>query len=331
MKKDLSDITLSFVNLYEEFINYLIDNKKLSVSKADKGRQTKLGKYIREKNKSREKFKEFINYFEKIVRNRFPSEVLHNFDDNVEEFRIYGVCFQLSNLIKKLDQYNGKYNPKKNTMIIDITNNDSVLSIFHELFHMASTNRMIVDYVQTGFFSYKDGMGIGKGLNEGYTDLLAQRYFGDVGTKIGYPLEYRYSLALETIVDREKMENLYMSSNSYQLVRELEKYDSADNIICFLKMLDTINYPNDYYVSRASKFSTITRFLITWYARKLVLQGKNILDVETQKEIYAYAWQLPEKIVNLNLKGSFKVNINWITEGVIEELVNQYSNTNKRF
>lgn len=323
MRKDLSDVSMSVLNLYEEFIYYLIDNNKLSVSRAPKNKHTKLGDSIRSRNKARDRFRDHINYFEFIIRKRFPDEMLHNFDDNLSDFKIYGICFQLGDVIKKIIKYAGKYQTKKNIIIIDINDEESQLSIFHELFHMASTNRMITDRIQTGFSVIKNGVDTGKGLNEGYTDLLAHRYFGHTGYRIGYPLEYQYAYALERIVGQKKMENWYMSANPALLVRELEKYDSTDNILYFIKLLDNINDEENNVVVRSTMAKDITRMLIQWYTRKIFLSGENLLHPYVVNNIYTYAWQIPAKIANLDNYGSFNIDINGITNDVINEIIRE--------
>ena len=74
----------------------------------------------------------------------------------------------------------GTYSVSKN--IIRVYNNNELDCLFHELFHMSST---VVDkernLIFTGFsqFSKKKNYFIGKGITEGYTQLLTERCFGD--------------------------------------------------------------------------------------------------------------------------------------------------------
>lgn len=330
MNKDLHDLSLSLIILYEEFINYLIKNKKINLSKKPMNKIAKIGKKTKEGNNSNNKFCEFVKYFEYVIRNRFSNEELHNFDDNLSDFKIFGTCFQLADIIKSEEKYAGRYFSSQNTMLINIKDKDTCFSIYHELFHMASTNRMITSHGQSGFSVYKDGIETCRGLNEGYTDLLSKRYFGNAGFKIGYPLEYQYAYLLELIVGKEKMEYMYMKSYPDKLVKELERYDSIDNILFFIKLLDNINNKNDNLVIRNTKINDITKMLIDWYIKKLILDGEDLLDKETKNKIDLFVQQIPNKIVKLNNDGIININVNEIANKILEENIRHNAIYNRR-
>ena len=113
-------------------------------------------------------------------------------------------------------------------------------SLFHEFLHMIST---ILDKDEkiTGFYhtytTPKMKLGIGIGLTEGYTDLLANRYFN---TSIQYNIEEDIAEIIELLIGRRKMEHLYLTSNQYGLIKELEKYTSLVEVSEFLMRLDDI-------------------------------------------------------------------------------------------
>lgn len=330
MDKNLSDISLSVINLYEELVDYLVDNNKIKVSRKHYGKTTKIGDKIRKSNRSNIRFSEFIKYFDFVLRKRFPEELLHNYEDNIENFRIYSTCFQLGDFFKKKNKYAGRYNVNNNTIVINIKDEEIFYSIYHELFHMASTNRMITDRMQTGFFEYKNGLATGKGLNEGYTDYLANRYFADVGFRIGYPLEIKYVGALEQIVGQEKMENLYITSNPGGLVNELEKYDTTSNIIHFVRLLDYASNSNDSIVVINQRFHEMTRYLIKWYLRKTILNGENLFDPTVRRNVIAFAWQMPSKISIPNSE-TIELNISEIIDEEVSEVLKNNSSMNLRF
>ena len=330
MNKDLSELPLSVINLYEEFVSYLVDNKKIKPPKRSIVGKTRLDRKIKERCDSKTKFKEYINYFEYVLRGRFPKELLLNFEDNISDFKIYAVWFQLANIIKKETEYFGKYHPVKNIMIISVKDKESHFSIYHELFHLSSTNRMIIDRIQTGFYVHKKNDDIGYGLNEGYTDLLANRYFGNAGAILSYPLRAQYSYDLEQIVGRDRMEELYLTANPKQLVKDLERYETIDNIVYFFRLLDNINDPNCSLSVRNAKINDISRFLITWYTRKLFLNGENFLSPTVRNKINNYASLLPDKVDNLDGNGSIMVNLNAIIDDVIKELYEQNASMYRR-
>ena len=77
----------------------------------------------------------------------------------------------------KTKEYNaiGIYNARNNK--ISFVNGVNSNTIFHELFHMASSyldkeNKILYG----GFYQSSKGLNIGRGLDEGYTELLANRY-----------------------------------------------------------------------------------------------------------------------------------------------------------
>ncbi len=117
-------------------------------------------------------------------------------------------------------------------------------SLFHELLHLSSTyifeNHFFCGFSQEkidehGYTIYR----IGQGLNEGYTQLLAERYFKEYGDRKGaYPLFVRIASYLEIIIGREKMESLYFDVNLEGLIQELEKVAPRDEIRALIKDLD---------------------------------------------------------------------------------------------
>lgn len=331
MAKDLSDISLSIVNLYEDFIDYLAENEKIKISRIPMLKNIKLNKSIKDNNLSNARFIEFVKYFEYILRRRFPEELLNNFNDNMTDFKIYSICFQLGDFLKVRGKFAGRYNPINNTIIINIKDEESFYSIYHELFHMASTNRMITDRIQTGFFVRHKGMPIGRGINEGYTDLLSYRYFGNAGLKIGYPLEYQYVRALEQVVGQEKMENFYITSNPNGLVHDLEKYDSMDNIIDFIKLLDNVNSMNDNKdVTISVRYNILTKYLIKWFIRKTIMNGENLFDPVVRRKVISFAWEIPSKI-NLPNSRIIKIDINRILDETVEEVFQENSIQHRRY
>lgn len=329
MDRDLSDISLSFIYLFEEFMYYLADNNKIELSKVPIVKNTKIYNKVIKKNKSNIRFQEFIKYFEQVINEYFPKEVLHNFYDNLDDLTIVSTCFQLGDFIKSKTKYAGRYSTINNIMIVNIKDKDLFYGIYHELFHMASTNRMITGKLQTGFSICNNGIYVGKGLNEGYTDFLANRYFANVGFQIGYPLEFLYASRLEKIVGKEKMEELYMSSDPQGLISELEKYETKDNIVDFIQLLDNISYTNDNYIVQYNRYVYLAKYLITWFIRKEMFEGKNIYDPEEKQKIIEYTYNIPSTFDILSHK-DVNINLDSIINTVIEELTGEYINTRSR-
>lgn len=113
-------------------------------------------------------------------------------------------------------------------------------TFFHELFHMASSFKRNNIYY-CGFMQHNGHTGsIGSGINEGYTNLLVEHYFG---LKIrSYKNEVMIARQIENIIGREKMEQLYFQANLQGLIGELCKYSSLDEVLKLIQTVDYINY-----------------------------------------------------------------------------------------
>lgn len=186
------------------------------------------------------KFGELFSRFANVILSKFHYVNLTNFYNNLNEIRI-----DLYDLRTKNKYFHrgifGYYDVKKNAIKLD---EDYVsVIIFHELFHMASSVYLNGNYY-SGFRQYSsdDYTSIGKGLNEGYTQLLTERYFGH-NDDFGKVYEYETFIAgkLEEIVGKFKMQELYLSANLYGLIKELNRYVSYEEIINFIRCLDFLN------------------------------------------------------------------------------------------
>lgn len=217
----------------------------------------------------------------------------------------------------------GTYNSKKNKVkILKFIKND-VLN--HELFHMASSmydkekNITFSGFMQV---NYKTKKYIGNGLNEGYTQLLAERYFGETNRVAhSYKICMFFAEKLEEIIGKEKMQSLYLNADLLQLINELKRYDTEENIINFIKSLDLIlkyvkymynplrNIPTyKFYVSEKNKdlLEFIQSKLIEWYTKKKELELENNLinDQQFLKDIAKYYFSINENklLLDKNIK-----------------------------
>lgn len=186
---------------------------------------------------------EGINY---IRLSKYPgySEIKRFTDTITTEFKKKDLKIFYTNINKLTIEINDKLEEINSTAQYSITNNkiefvsDYEDSIFHELFHMTST---ILSQKETrsGFYkSYAlvdNRTYIGLGLNEGYTDLLANRYFG---SKIFYVSEADIAETVELLIGKEKMEKLYLNADQDGLLNELTKYASPYDVVEFLISLD---------------------------------------------------------------------------------------------
>lgn len=163
-------------------------------------------------------------------------------------------------------------------------------TIWHELFHISSSfYDKTKKIIYSGFAQHISvNEFIGEGINEGYTQYLTEKYFGDKeDILISYCYLTKIAECTEMIVGSKKMESLYFSANLNGLIKELEKYSSLDDIHKFIKELDLIhkhleNYP---YLSRKNKenlvniISDINVYIIQTYLNKFVLESGEEINV----------------------------------------------------
>lgn len=105
-------------------------------------------------------------------------------------------------------------------------NKDKVVT--HELLHAASSKNCFL-------FGFHNGLiRTGRWLNEGYTELLNNRYF-DSSFGFSYPSEVFLMNKLEHIIGKEKMEQLYINSDLKGLINEINKYLSKKQTWSFIR------------------------------------------------------------------------------------------------
>lgn len=120
-------------------------------------------------------------------------------------------------------------------------------AIMHEVFHLASSV-VTKKCIYSGFqqLDRTNGTLIGIGLNEGYTNLLDKRYFGDYVPEKSDDLKYTYIITttiaslLEKFVGQENMETWYFTADLESLVNYLSNYVSRDDCIAFLMAMDNV-------------------------------------------------------------------------------------------
>lgn len=150
----------------------------------------------------------------------------------------------------KIDEFSGNVSKSKNVAFetlafykfivntIYIKDKNKIDTLYHELFHMSTAKRE-KNVLFTGFrtVDVNNNIGFGEGINEGYTQILAERYF-DNSTKGNYNIFVYIMLLVERIVGKEKMQSLYMQSSLYGLIDELKKYASFEDISRFITYTD---------------------------------------------------------------------------------------------
>lgn len=170
--------------------------------------------------------------FEETLKRDCKSFNLKTFYKNIQELTLKNISYEEFKKINYTSEYDVVYNQLLINPYCDV--NDY---IYHELFHVSNTKSKNNKYI-TGFDQVSDNEEIGMGLNEVYTDILADRYFeGNNGGYIGLSFLVK---PLEMIIGKEKMEELYSKSDLLGLINEMNKYITAKEVIKYIKNLDCL-------------------------------------------------------------------------------------------
>ena len=149
--------------------------------------------------------------------------------------------------------------------------------ICHELLHLSSSIYDPNNYMEfCGFsqYNYKTDLKIGTALNEGYTEYLNEKIFGNLSNT--YIIEKNLSSCIETIVGPTLMKRMFFKANLKGLIDILKNYNSLDETIKFIQSMDYIsNSSNDLFSGKKlnntfyKNMDFIIDYLITTYLNKL--------------------------------------------------------------
>ena len=245
------------------------------------------------------RFKNELVYLQytKEIRRIVPESSLKNFYNNINNLNT-----EISNM-GRLNGVAAYYKPENNTIYYS----DNVLyniteTIFHELLHMSSTVCKD-DMVYSGFSQKKKNnkIIIGAGLTEGYTELLTRRMY-KYTDKYRYINEVEIVSSLETIIGKDKMQELYFSANLKGLVEELSKYMDEQEILKFIKRVDFIIKYDTYKENNTKReekllkeaYKDVYTFLLKTYVdqQKECLRKNNINQDEYINRIAKYIYSI---------------------------------------
>ena len=200
-------------------------------------------------------FREIIKDFFEIVSSNVSKDNLKKLIEKMQicyYFKNYGVaCYNpLGNSIVidshveyNINQRILKYGSKENIS----SYKDNIKRILtHELLHLSSTiydKEIVVCY--SGFSQQSDtyGQRIGVSLNEGYTELLVEKYdFAQENSIVCYQYEKNISYFIEHILGEELMQSFYFKADLQGFVNELSKYSTLKETRQFLINLDKMSY-----------------------------------------------------------------------------------------
>ena len=198
-------------------------------------------------NLTSEKLQNKMETFKSTMEETFKSKDLKYMNDNLETLRIFI-------LKSKLFQYPYKamYNNLSNELMI-LEEDDT---IYHELLHLSCNNRKNKNTIR-GFAHYtkkqKNILSFGTGLDEVYTEILANRLFNkEINTTT--PKTVELVLLLEQLIN--KLPSLYLNSDLYELVLELSKYTSLNESLEFIYNIDRL-YILEQNIKNHDKYNEI--------------------------------------------------------------------------
>lgn len=210
--------------------------------------------------------------------------------------KLSSIAFQinfLNSLKQKLITHTGGYyDSKTNKLAINkLTKKDYLEKIiYHELLHAIT----MIETPNTYFCGFSQASKdnkviIGTGINEGYTDYLANKMSNfdiDANPNIGYPYQISVVRLLEFIIGEDKIKKLYLNSDLKGLIEELSKYQNPNEVKNFIINLDTITKmrrqkPLEDKERQIKNYENqINIFLYNLYTNK----NQSIYNVETSKE-----------------------------------------------
>ncbi len=140
-------------------------------------------------------------------------------------------------------------------------------SIYHELFHVFTTYKENIFSTVSGFNYINIHTDIARRLNEGYTDLLANRYFDSV---VSYMIEANIVRKTELILGEKNMQNFYASNNLYAIIKSLSKFSSEEEAIAFISFVDKLSIYRNNIKKSIQIMNILSNYLVDVYVNVLV-------------------------------------------------------------
>ena len=249
----LSIIALLNISVPKESIYIKIQNIKLQKEKAKKIKLALFEEFenldlinyqanhFKFSDKDKEKIKTLIPLIKKenIEIYHFINKLLQNTKiDNLKNLILNFPYITIKYHSVSYDpSISGTYDGK--TKEINIYNKENKIPLHHELLHASSAD---IHFMNIGFkIVLKNGLIFGKGLNEGYTELLNNRFFNYTSTSYNY-LQKLAKQIENLCANKENMIEYYFNADIFSLISELMTKISLKEIIDILVDMDTLLY-----------------------------------------------------------------------------------------
>lgn len=216
-----------------------------------------------------------IEKFRKTLEKKLDPELLQIFYKNINSLTV-----------EKVEKIHNKYsiayyNPYNN--VITYKEENVAQIIYHELLHLASS---IVNDKGTflGISQLNENGLIGEGIDEGYTQVLAKRFFPE--TSDSYDFQTYVAAHIENIIGKNKMMKFYFKADLKSFINELTKYISLDEVNYLINGLD-------FYTKENRKKET----------KQFVIFADNF-TLKVQKILFKMYLAYYKEIVNENTKSN---------------------------
>ncbi len=197
-------------------------------------------------------YRKYYEMFGKKIESIVPKEDLDNYYRNFASIKEKKISLKnkFTSFLKTGGIIGGGYYIRENK--VDLKSNafsNLANTISHELLHVSSTYYdKEKETVYSGFYQLfvkkdkKKSEGYGLGINEGYTQYLANKYFDNSNplSLIAYKEEQIIAKGLERIIGEKKLQSMYFRADLHSLVSELEKYVTKDEIYKFINLADLL-------------------------------------------------------------------------------------------
>lgn len=176
----------------------------------------------------KEELEEEIKSFLIIMLENFPTFPLERFKETFATLNINN---------RTLENNTSFYYNDLNSKSINLLSKDD---LFHEFLHFAS-DKNCEGKLMVGFeYSDEKIKRLGIGLNEGYTQLLANRCFPSSEHLFRELYTMEVVKRLEDVIGREKMGDLYFNGNLFDIINELTELSSEEEAKQFILDLDNL-------------------------------------------------------------------------------------------
>ena len=233
-------------------------------------------KIVRKRSITTRKFVEQYNAFVNFLYEYFDPSLLGRFETN-DKFVVIKKYLNITN-----KSTTGEFFSNRNVIKLY-----GKKAIYHELFHMASA---LITAKERGnvYLGYQCG-GHGNGINEGYTELLARRYFTSGNA---YPRLVSVVARLEYIIGKDLMEPMYFTTGLKGLCIEMSKYLNSNDLGEIVDFIDNTDHLDssryDFNYLEFNRYLLYAYdFLFILYYNKLIKQvGSEEISIEEAINMY---------------------------------------------